>query len=189
MIYKSLETIPYKLFFKIEESKDFSLLSTEPIEDDLSAIWEAIEVEHLELASESNGNKIFNLEKKIGNLSAKHIAINIACDCLDFDKNDEMIQLLKSYKYTLRDDYFDEDIDMIRRESNSLKIKIDRYAEQLPKPTNNTSEKMKVDDLLAMYCAILGFNIGDFNTITYTAVIGFENQVKNKLKSLDNGSK
>ena len=36
---------------------------------------------------------------------------------------------------------------------------------------------------MASYCTILGYQIGDFNTITYTAFQGYEKQVNAKIEA------
>ena len=69
MIYKHLETIPYKLFVKIADTGDVSLLSeTEKNIDVLGKIWEQIYDEHLSKNQTTESKKIFKLSKEIDSL-------------------------------------------------------------------------------------------------------------------------
>jgi hypothetical protein len=62
MTYKTLDTIPYKLFVKISETGDVSLLSeTEKDMEVLTGIWEQLYDEHLSKNQTTEFKRAFKL--------------------------------------------------------------------------------------------------------------------------------
>jgi len=78
-----------------------------------------------------------------------------------------------------------EDIERIEREANAYIIKAENYKSMLPEKKGNENQDYNVDDVLASYSAILGFNIGDFNAVTYNAFYGYQKQVNSKIRALN----
>lgn len=185
MIYDSLDTIPYKLFIKVAETGNFNLLSdtvTDP--EALNDIWMKLYDEHLNQESNSEGKRVFRISKEIESLEMQLKIVLMSCEALKFDVYDEIVERLVQLGYKLRCDnenYY-KDIEQIERESNALKIKMKTLSALLPKSDEN--KKYNVDDVMASYCTILGFHIGDFNTITYTAFFGYEKQANAKIKAI-----
>lgn len=188
MIYKSLDTIPYKLFVKITETDDISLLSdSETNIDVLSEIWEQIYDEHLLKNQSTKSKKILKLSKEIDSLLTLNKVVLMACECLRFEFNQELFELVTGLGYTLSilktKDYYD-DIQRIEREANAYVIKAENYKGMLPEKQENKNSEYNVDDVMASYSSILGFNIGDFNLVTYNAFFGYEKQVNAKINLL-----
>lgn len=187
MTYDSLDKIPYKLFFKIAETSDFSLLSdTEKDPDILKNIWELLYEEHLNRKASQQEKKTFRISKEIDSLEIKYKVTLLACEALKFAFDNDLVELLtKQYGFTLRttdEVVYYQDIEKIERESKSFKVKIGVLSKLLPK--EDQGQEFNIDDVMASYCSILGFQIGDFNTITYTAFFGYEKQVHAKIDSI-----
>ena len=111
MIYKNIDTIPYKLFVKIAETGDVSLLSdtTEDVEL-LSDIWNKIYDEHLARNQTTESKKIFKISKDIDGLLTTNKVVLTACECLKFQFNQELFDLIIGLGYKLSiadtDSYF-----------------------------------------------------------------------------------
>lgn len=187
MIYDSLDIIPYKTFLKVAETGNLFLLSdTEKDPDVLMGAWEILHEQHLNRQSgTSQEKKIFRISKEISSLETQYKFVLLACDALKFDYNQNIIDRLTiKYHYTLRctntETYY-QDIEQIERESKALKVKINTLSKLLPKV--DQGEDYSVDDVMASYCSILGYQIGDFNLITYAAFHGYEKQVHAKIEA------
>lgn len=188
MTYNSLDIIPYKTFFKIAESGNLMLLSdSEKDPDVLFDIWEKLLEAHV---NRENGTaqekKTFRISKEISALETQYKFVILACEALRFDYNQKLIdRLTLEYRYTLRctdtETYY-QDIEQIERESKSIKVKINVLSKLLPK--TEQGQEYSIDDVMASYCSILGYQIGDFNTITYTAFFSYEKQVHAKIESI-----
>lgn len=191
MKYITLDTIPYKLFVQIANEGDVSLLDED--EKDitlLGEIWQKMYNEHLYRNQSSESKKIFKISKDIDSLLAINKVLLMACESLRFQYNNELHELVRSYGFNLNLDdteLYYQDIERMEREANAFIVKAERYKSMIPLPKKNQKEKhsYSIDDVLASYCAILGFNIGDFNTISYNAYHGYEKQVKNKIENLN----
>ncbi|RUT68691.1 hypothetical protein D0817_20235 [Flavobacterium cupreum] len=188
MIYDSLDIIPYKTFFKIAESGNIQLLSdTEKDPEVLAALWESLYQQHLDKdGSSAQEKKTFRISKEISSLEATYKIVIMSCDALRFDFNEELFKLLTiQYGYTLRiedEEVYFQDIEQIVREASALKVKINVLSKLLPKI--DQGQEYSIDDVMASYCSILEFQIGDFNSITYTAFFSYEKQVHAKVESI-----
>ena len=188
MIYKDLDTIPYKLFVKIANTGDVSLLAdTETDIEVLQEIWEQIYDEHLSRNQTTESKKIFKLSKEIDSLLTLNKVVLMACECLRFEFNQQLFDMITGFGYPLsisETESYHADIQRIEREANAYIIKAENYKNMLPEKKENNSSDFNADDTMALYCTILGFNIGDFNSVTYNAFYGYEKQVNAKIKSL-----
>jgi hypothetical protein len=189
MIYKNLDTIPYKTFVKIADTGDVSLLSdTENNTDVLLEIWEQIYNEHLSRNQTKESKKIFKLSKEIDSLITLNKVVLMACECLKFEFDQDLFEMITGFGYKLSisdsKSYY-EDITRIEREANAYIIKSEMYKSMLPDEREEDNNKYNVDDVMALYSSILGFSIGDFNLVTYNAFYGYEKQVNVKIKSIN----
>ena len=189
MTYKTLDTIPYKLFVKVSETGDVALLSdTEKDITILAGIWEQLYEEHLSKNQTTEFKRAFKLSKEIDALLALNKVVLMACECLKFDFDQELFDIITRFGYQLsfsgNESYY-EDIKRIEREANAYIIKAENYKSMLPEKKGNENQDYNVDDVLASYSAILGFNIGDFNAVTYNAFYGYQKQVNAKIKRLN----
>jgi len=193
MIYKNLDTIPYKLFVKIADTGDVSLLSeNEKNIEELQEIWEQIYDEHLSKNQTTESKKTFKLYKEIDSLLILNKVILMACECLRFEFNQELFDMITDFGYQLSitdTELYYGDIKRIEREAEAYVVKAENYKNMLPEKKENNSSDFNVDDIMALYCTILGFNIGDFNAVTYNAFYGYEKQVNAKIKSINQQNK
>jgi len=189
MTYKTLDTIPYKLFVKISETGDiFLLCDTEGDIEELEEIWEQIYEEHLSRNQTSESKMIFETSKVIDRLLTLNKVVLMACECLKFGFDQEIFDIIKGSGYLLSisdtKSYY-EDIKVIEREANAYIVQAENYKSMLPENKENENQDYNVDDVMASYSAILGFNIGDFNLVTYNAFFGYEKQVNAKIKAIN----
>lgn len=190
MIYTSVDTIPAKIFFKILETGDVTLLTDEKVEENkLIDIWNTIKNEDAELAKNPKDTKVINVSKQIEAILAKMEAVNLAVFHLKVVKDDELMQMLKDYGYRFTDN-LEKDLETIERETEGLIIKLKSYQRQLQKlvpDTEETKENVPFDECVLGYSAISGLMFKP-NTITqseYRALIKIGNQ---KIKPLINGN-
>jgi hypothetical protein len=171
---------------KISETGDLALLSdTEKDLDVLSKIWEELFAEHQNKNNTPEEKKVFRLSKEVDALKTQYKVVLMACDALLFDWNDELVLLLRGFGYTLRNtdaQTYYEDIERIEREATAYKSKIKALEKLLPKPNENN--EYNIDDVMASYSLILGFDF-DYNLIPYTKYHALQNQVNAKIKSLE----
>jgi hypothetical protein len=187
MIYDSLDIIPYKLFVRIAETGDISLLSDSEKEDDfLLEVWNKLYDEHLSKNQTSESKKIFKLSKSIDELLALNKVVLMACASLRFEFNQELYDMILGFGYQLsiaNTETYYSDIERIERESNAYVIKAEFYKQMLPDQKENEKSDYGIDDVMASYSLILGFDF-DYNLVTYTKYHALQNQVNAKIKSI-----
>ena len=186
MIYNSLDIIPAKLFLKIEETGDYSLLSTEETKEDLKTLWELLVAENDRIHPNKESNKSLDIYKQIEKHWTKYKSVSAAVYFLNRKKDQELTELIQSYGYRLRSREFKKDLRVIEREVESLKIRIKRLEGQLPK---KNKKETSFDEVIMSYGAITNSGFIDTNTITlmqYYALVSIGNK---KIKSIDNGGK
>lgn len=188
MIYDSLEIIPYKIFMRIvEDASLIHLLSSNKEEDKetLQTIWDSLFEEYNTLSPEKEEMKLLQLEKEIAFIECKHKAIATALVALDFDYNQELVDILLSYGYQLSKETYYEDLKRIERESSALEMKAKNIKKRLPKKdANSVSVRVTTDRVFAFYTSVLGIDF-DYNSVSVTKVLALKEQVDNKLKSIE----
>jgi hypothetical protein len=187
MIYDSLDIIPYKLFVRIAETGDISLLNDDEKDNDvLLKLWEKLYDEHLSKNQTSESKKIFKLSKSIDELLALNKVVLMACASLRFEFNQELYDIIIGFGYQLsitNTEIYYSDIERIERESNAYVIKAEFYKQMLPDQKENEKSEYGIDDVMASYSLILGFDF-DYNLVTYTKYHALQNQVNAKIKSI-----
>ncbi|TDE53757.1 hypothetical protein [Flavobacterium sp. GT3P67] len=182
MIFKSLDTIPAKIFYKIMGNGDVSLLSDEstPI-NELEVIWEEIQAEDEVLNSEQN--KRIKTYSKIESLLAKLESIKHAVYYLKIKDDVELRDLLKShgYKYETK-----EDLDRILLQSDGINDTIDKLRLKLPKENQN-KKNIPFDEMVLSAGVIAGVGYIDTNTITKTQLDGILKITESKIKASGKG--
>lgn len=187
-MYNSLSKIPTKIFYEILSTNNLKLL-IEGFDipfisnEDLLATWTDLKKEYDKKYS-NNDNSLFEVRKEIEILIAKHTQIILCCHALKFQWNEELVQMLRSYMYTIKDDenYYDY-IETIERQSEALKIKTNRLKDLLPKQTEQENEETDLDDVMGSYSSILGIDF-DFETIPVTKFFSLQKQVDLKIQNL-----
>ena len=186
MTYKSLDTLPYKVFLKIaEDETKINLLSTDenPNAEVLKIIWNDLLKEYEELSPQQEEPRLFNLKKEIYYLECKHKIIAFSLVALDFDYNQELVDLLSSYGYTVTKENYYKDLEKVDRESQGLVLKIKRIKDSLPKK-KKSDQKVSIDRIFAFYSSVLGYDF-DYNTVSVTKVLALQDQVNDKIKALE----
>lgn len=199
MIYKSADTIPAKIFFKINETGDLSILSSEemPVEK-LQEIWVNIQEEHDAISPNKGGKKVISLYSRIESISAKQTAIGLAVRALKIDaenKDRELIELIQSRGYKFhyinspdkrKKKQYLKDLERIERENETESIRIKSLQDQLPK-VDEGKEENSFDDTVLSYGAFTGLGFIDTNKITLTQYYALLKNGNEKMKSLKNG--
>ena len=188
MIYDSLEIIPYKVFMRIvEDTTLIHLLSSNKEENKelLENTWNELFQEYTAISPEKEEMKLLQLEKEIAFIECKHKGIMVALTALDFDYNQELVDILLSYGYKLSKETYYDDLKRIEREASALEMKAKNIKKRLPKKdANSVSTKVSIDRVFAFYSSVLGYDL-DYNTISVTKVLALKEQVDNKLKSIE----
>lgn len=184
MIYKTLRTLPMVIFFEISNTGDLTLLSDEETSiEELIPIWENIEQKHQELSGNTNANKVFNVSKEIEFQANRYEIIHNACEALAFDKNDDLIAILRDYGYTINDSNYINDLNKIIKQSEGIITRINQLRDTLPKQSTSKQESSIVD-VMANYATILGFDF-DFFLCSVEKFYALEKMVKAKMKSIE----
>jgi hypothetical protein len=187
MIFKTLDTIPYKLFLNIVATDDYCLLSDNKDEDKntLHEIWKQLYAQHEQRHKTPESLKNFDITKTVTYLEGQRKVIIMACESLSFDYDQDLIDLLNEYGYTFEADgteqYYNE-LKRIFKESSGILFKINQLKKQLPKQTEDN--EYSIDDVMASYAAILGIDF-DYNAITYTKFHAIQKQVHLKMKQIE----
>lgn len=188
MIYDSLEIIPYKIFMRIVEDPGLiHLLSSNKEEDKelLQKIWNDLFQEYTAISPEKEEMKLLQLEKEIAFIECKHKGIMVALTALDFDYNQELVDILLGYGYKLSKETYYDDLKRIEREASALEMKAKNIKKRLPKKdANSVSTKVSIDRVFAFYSSVLGYDF-DYNTVSVTKVLALKEQVNAKLKSIE----
>jgi len=186
MIYKTLRKLPMMTFTEIIESGDITLLSDEETSEDLVSIWNDLFEEYQKKYNKQNSNKVFNLEREIEYLDKKHFEIKLIIEALKFDVYPELISILRDYGYRFRDEFYNEDLERVERESKGIIQKINQLKQGLPKvdeskPENNDNS---IINLMASYSSVLGYDY-DYYTVSVEKFKSLEKQVKQKIAAIE----
>lgn len=186
MIYKSIDTIPAKLFFKIIETEDVSLLSDErtPIEY-LKVIWEGIKMEDEKNNPNSQKNKVIQTHAQIESYLAKLEFIKHAVHYLKIKEDEHLRELLKSEGYTYNSE---KDLDRILLQSDGINDRIERLKLKLPKQ-DKIKKNVPFDELVLSMAAITDLGFIDTNKITKTQFDGLLKITDSKIKQAKSGKK
>jgi hypothetical protein len=186
MIYDKLRTLPKVIQIEIIQTGDVSLLSDEgtPIEV-LSSIWNDLMEEFINVYGEKNQSKLFSTYREIEFLQKKYTCIKCAVEALEFDVNEELINMLRGFGYRLNMDTYNKDLERIIRESEAINIKINKFMDQLPKKEEGSDvNAYDIINQMAIYSSILQIDF-DYNTISVVKFHALEKQVKQKIASIE----
>lgn len=193
MIYKTLRKLPMVTYIEILESGDVSLLyyGDKPIEEmslmlELVSAWDVLNKEYQHKYNKQNSNKVFSLEKEIEYLDKKYFEIKLIIEALKFDVYPELIAILRDYGYRFRDDFYNEDLERVERESKGIIQKINQLKQGLPKvdESGTESKDSSIINLMASYSSVLGYDY-DYYTVSVEKFKSLENQVKHKIASIE----
>jgi hypothetical protein len=186
MIYDKLRTLPKVVQIEIIQTGDVSLLSDEgtPVEE-LTILWENLMEEFKNIYDDKNQNKLFSIYKEIEFLQKKYTCIKLAVEALEFDVNEQLINMLIGFGYRLNVDTYKVDLERILRESEGINLKINKFIDQLPKQKESEGvSSYDIIDLMAIYSSILNIDF-DYNTVSVVKFHALEKQVKQKIASIE----
>lgn len=187
MIYKTLRKLPMVTFTEIIESGDVSLLSDEETNiEELLKIWNELFEEYQKKYNKQNSSKVFNLEREIEYLDKKHFEIKLIIEALKFDVYPELITILRDYGYRFRDEFYNEDLERVERESKGIVQKINQLKQGLPKVEESKTDTQdnSIINLMASYSSVLGYDF-DYYTTSVEKFKSLENQVKHKVAAIE----
>lgn len=195
-MYKSLENTPFKIVYRILETGDYFLLANDDRElheysadehKKLIEAWEKIHREYLSLPPTGKDITSFKIKNEVEYYLGLHKTVILMCDVLEQGWNDDLVEFLRNQGYNLQMDSFEEDIARAEREAEALYIKAQFYIDKLPPEEEQIqpNSKVNIDSMLASIAAILGIDF-DFNTVSFTKVIAYKEQVDIKIKALAN---
>lgn len=172
MTYDSLDILPIKLFYKIAETGDVSLLSDKKV--DHKAIWERLREDFKKYDNSTTERTL----KQIERLKLQYQVVTSSVYVLRFDWSQAVVDLLKEQGYSINEETYSEDLDDIERQNESLLVKISYLQAKLPK---ENKQKVDLDEVMGSFSSILGFDF-DYNTISVTKFFALEKQVRFKAK-------
>lgn len=185
-MYKSLDTLPIVLYFRIAETGNVHLLNpnnSEILDEELQTIWENIHLEFQDLDSNYLSNKILMLSKNYDHYILKYEVVNRCVEALRFTYNEDLISIVKKNGFRITKANYLEDLDRTQIDSEGLLEKAKHFKSQLPKPeVNESNEKVSIEDILSSYSMVLGFHLGSYMNITCREFISLKKQVNIKMK-------
>ncbi len=184
----TLEDIPAKLFFKINETGELGLLSDEEIsEEKLYELWNPILDHYQRCSGSTKKDNELDMYKKIQSLSCRLTFIKNAVTQLKNERDLDLESLLKGKGYRLSEKTFYQDLDRIDSLSDTIIMKIEKHSNSLNEKKGVNRHKLTFEEIMIGYLSILGFGFKDANTITLLEYLALESQVKNKVKSHGKG--
>ena len=193
-MYKSLEHTPFKIVYRILETGEYYLLANDDRElheyspeehKKLIESWEKIHREYLSLPPNGKDATSLKIKNEIEYYLGIHKTVILMCDVLEQGWNDDLVEFLQNEGYQIEIDSFEDDIARVEREAEALFIKAQFYIDKLPPEDDEIqpTTKLNIDSMLASIAAILGIDF-DFNTVSFTKVMAYKEQVDIKIQAL-----
>jgi len=188
MIYDTLDVLPIKTFYKIQETGNIAFLnpSNDLSDIDLNELFDTLSDDFNMLDKGDNFDKEFILEKEIAHLESKVKLLTLGVDILRFEYNDEIKLIIEkeiNHKIrTNRTEYYYKDLERIDKKILLINSKIQRLLDQRKSNNGNASSNSTIDDMLASICSILSVSF-DFNTIPCTTYLAYKKQTNSKIKA------
>jgi|SRR5690606_16713950 len=185
MIYDSLDTLPIKTFYKIQNTGNVELLNVgkENQELDLEQLFDKLSLEFESLAH-SQEDKVFFIKREISHLESVKRVCSLGIEILKFEYNEKIknkiCELLHLNIRTNLTSHYYKDLERCEKKISFINKKISQLEKLLPTEKESKSNDT-IDDILASICSILGVSF-DFNTIPCTTYLAYKKQVDTKLK-------
>lgn len=194
MIYTSIETIPAKIFFRIQDTGDVSLLTSDekPNLQKLGQIWEELKAQNSALPESEDGKKTLSIATRLETLSARLESVTLAAHHLKSLYDQDLMNLLISKGYFPEDYKYESqeklvaDLHRVDQEAEALQAKIDLHKQKLPK--EESGRKITFDQSVMGYAAFTGSGFIDPNQITLTQYYALINLGDEKMKALERDS-
>lgn len=189
MIYDSLDVLPIKTFYKIQETGQFDLLDTNSNsteeQQDLQVLYDRLSAEFEALTQSDGLDRDFFLRREISHLESVKKVCTLGIEILKFEYNEEIkneiAQLLNYNIRTKITAYYYKDLERCEKKVLLIDKKISQLSSQLTKPKKTNEKGGTIDDALAAVCTILGVSF-DFNSVPCTTYIAYKKQADSKIK-------
>lgn len=180
MIYDSIDNIPLKLYYKIEVSKNYSLLSDKVI-DVVKAknIFLSIKKEYEKLVPPKKNRSLTSVSN-INEYDCKKRACLLAVAVLRKGYNAKMANILKSNDFQVNENTLQKDLDTIELEIEGLDFLIEDIVKQLK--LKKQDKKITFDTYYAYATKILGVLL-DANKLTLSQHISYTEVVNKELET------
>ncbi|WP_341215768.1 hypothetical protein [uncultured Wocania sp.] len=183
MIYNSFDTIPFKLFLKVTQTGDLTLLSDEKkLYNELSEAWKQINSEFNEIDPNKTIEKTLKTLIDIEEYTAQYNFLEIAVKALRFDRNLDIENKVRELGFKLCEESFQYDLTVVENESKMLLVFIEEAEDKLPKVDGKRATN--IDQVILGYCAFTGLQFTDTNKITGNQYYGLKEIFDEKLKVL-----
>lgn len=188
MIYNSIDILPVKLFYRIQETGDFSLLNpkSKKHSEDLPALFDQLTDSFNKIDKGSSYDSEFFLQKEIAHLEAKRKFCIVGIEILKFELIPEVKEEIeKALNIRIRTNvtsYYYKDLERAEYKVADLDKKINVLKKQLKSKNSNEGPSSSIDDLLASISTILGVSF-DFNTISCTTYLAYKIQTESKINA------
>lgn len=180
MIYNRLSRIPTRLFFEIEETQDYSLLSTSKTKTDLEQLWGDLYDEYLEKRGGKSRTHLLVTQRSICRLQCSFMEVATLCNVLIYDPNNKEAKaelIAKGYK--IDDSNINESIKLIQRLNKANENKIEQLKSKLPK---DKSTEVNIEEVFINYSLIMGIQF-DFDKMPIAGFIELEKRIKEKVQN------
>lgn len=195
MIYNSLDIIPFKLYLKISETNNLSLLYINGVQDedlkgdvlkDLKRTWKKLRKDYNKLGLSAKAQKIVDVHTRVETLKTKYDYINASCNALNFDRDLDIENSLREFGYKLTESEYMKNLKRIKAESSNIKVKIKRLEATIKRISPNTSknEKTSIDKLILGYMSATGITYNT-NDITVTQFHGLKSLFDDKIDKIE----
>lgn len=149
----TIDTIKAKTFFKILESGDFIHYSRNKEKQlQLSEVWKGLVLDYEKESKDKKRDKKLNLDIQINSIYSKYQAINLACDALSFQNDDDAKNILKEFYIKVDENTYHQSLATIKNENKSYLVQIEKFKRELPKP----SEEKEIS-VIAFDANVLGY--------------------------------
>lgn len=186
------DTIPLKLYFKIIETGDISLIGKGTEIEQSEALEEITNERQVSSEDEYKGrSKELDVRSRMEYLASKYKAIQYSVYYLRLQNDNDLIEMLKSKGYKFSDD-LQKDLDAIEKISEGLVVKIEAIKNRLPKQKENSKKEPPIDQVVLSYCALLEMGFVDTNKITlsqYDSMVEIGNRKMESLNKVSDGRK
>lgn len=188
MIYNSLDTLPIKIFYKIHETGDLTLLKKSGNKDcDYEKLFNQLCDEFRILSDGDHLDKDFFIRREISHQEAVKKVCTLGVEILKHRYIDEIkLQVTELLRIPIRTDiqaHYNKDLERCEKKIVLLDKEIARLSERLTKPDQkDIGKKSSIDDTLASMSSILGIPL-NFNKITCTTYLAYKKQAEAKIKS------
>lgn len=179
------DTIPFKLYFKVIESGNLSLLGEYP-DNELSKLLDDINEQRGKQEKEGKSKEV-DIYCQMEALSNKYRAIQYSVYYLRQMQDDDLISMLKGMGYKFGED-FQESLNTIENISEGIIVKIEAIKKRLPKKKETEAKEIPLDEVILSYCALLEMGFVDTNKVTlsqYDSIITLGNR---KMEALNKGN-